>query len=277
MAPERSDEGGGDGDSRSPTALDPADHAFVVLAFGASPFLPACLESLRRQTARGFVVVATSTPCDFIARAADGAGIEVVVNPDREGIAADWNFALNLTDARFVTLAHQDDVYAPAFLARTLAALARDDGVLCFTSYQEIDDDGASRTSRISRAKHLLEHLILGGARRVGGWRLRAFLSFGNPLPCPSVTYDRAKLAGFRFSSDFASNLDWDAWWRLMAARARFTRVPERLVGRRHNALTTTSRLLEDGTRAAEDLIMFRRAWPRPISDWIARAYRLAG
>jgi hypothetical protein len=73
------------------------------------------------------------------------------------------------------------------------------------------------------------------------------------------------------------SNLDWDAWWRLMASGKHFVRVRERVVRRRHNALTETSRLLKDGSRASEDLIMFRRAWPRPVSDWIAGVYRLAG
>ena len=59
-----------------------------------------------------------------------------------------------------------------------------------------------------------------------------------------------------------------------MSAKATVLRVPDRLVGRRHNPLTATSRLIADGTRAREDLIMFRRAWPWPLGDIIAMAYR---
>jgi hypothetical protein len=251
-----------------------ADHAFVVLAYGDSPFLPACLGSLAAQTTESRTVVATSTPSDFITRTAGDFGFEVLVNPERRGIAADWNFGLTATEARFVTLAHQDDTYEAGFLAQTMAAFEAGDGVLSFTSYQEIDDDGAPKSSKVSKAKHLIEAATLGHALRVRGLRLRAFLSFGNPLPCSSVTYDRAAIPDFRFGADFASNLDWDAWWRLMSEGRAFVRAPQRLVGRRHNRLTTTSAHLRDGTRRREDAAMFRRAWPRPLGDAIAFVYR---
>ncbi len=250
------------------------DHAFVVLGYGQSPFLGDAVASLARQTRRSRVVIASSTPNDHIANAARAYGVPVLVNHAREGIGADWNFALKATDARFVTLAHQDDVYYPRFLEVSLAALRETGAALSFTGYREIDDSGAPRDSRISRVKHAIEAAVIGRARAVSGLRLRAFLSFGNPLPCSSVTYDRAALKGFRFSTDYKSNLDWDAWWRLMAAGVRFAHVAERLVGRRHNALTETAALTRAGVRAAEDADMFRRAWPRPFADALHRAYR---
>lgn len=250
------------------------DHAFVVLAYKESPFLAGCLASLAAQTTPSRAVVATSTPCAHIDGAAAAAGLEVVANPRRGGIGADWNFGLRAAGARLVTLAHQDDVYFPAFLAETLAAFAGGEGPLAFTGYAEVDDAGAPVSSKISRVKHLIEAATLGGARRVRGARLRAYLSFGNPLPCSSVTYDLARLGDFRFSEKLASNLDWDAWWRLMGAGETFLRAPARLIGRRHNPLTATSRLLSDGTRRREDLMMFRRAWPAPLGDLIAAAYR---
>lgn len=251
-----------------------SDHAFVALAYGYSPFLAGCLASLHAQTVASRIVVATSTPSDHVSRAAASLGLDVVVNPRRDGIAADWNFGLRVQKARYVTLAHQDDLYAPDFLAETLSALGKRSAALCFTGYEEIDDDGYPTTSKISRAKHLIERVTLGGARRVRGPRLRAYLSFGNPLPCSSVTYDLDRLGDFAFSSAYASNLDWDAWWRLMLAGETFARAPARLVGRRHNALTETSRLLREGVRRVEDLAMFRRAWPRPVGDLLAAAYR---
>jgi hypothetical protein len=250
------------------------DHIFVILAYGDSPFLGDCLASLAAQSLASRMVIATSTPSAFISRAAQGHGVPVMINPRRVDIAGDWNFGLGAARARYVTLAHQDDTYARDFLAETRAAFARHDGVLCFTGYQEIDDRGGPKSSKVSKAKHLIEAVTLGGRRVVRGPALRAFLSFGNPLPCSSVTFDMAKLAPFAFSRDFASNLDWDAWWRLMAAGETFLRAPERLVGRRHNPLTATARLLRDGTRGREDLVMFRRAWPRPLGDVIALAYR---
>jgi len=255
--------------------INSRDHLFVVPAFGDSPFLAGCLASLRAQWLPSGIIIATSTPSDFIAAVAREADVEVIVNPEQRGIAADWNFALSVADRRYATLAHQDDAYAPDFLAQTLTAFAADGaGVLCFTGYQEIDDFGDPKSSKISRVKHLIEFMTLGRCRSVRGRRLRAYLSFGNPLPCSSVTFDTKKLRGFRFSSDYASDLDWDAWWRLMEDGATFLRAPDRLVGRRHNELTATASLKRDGTRSAEDLIMFRRAWPRAVADTIAALYR---
>jgi len=254
--------------------MDP-DHAFVVMAHGDSPFLEGCLQSLLAQTVASGVVVATSTPSPFIDAAAAAHGAPVLVNPRRAGIAADWNFALNATAARRVTLAHQDDVYCPTFLERSLALLdASPQSAICFTGYDEIAADGSIRRSRVGFVKHLLERAALGNAEVVRPWRLRAFLSLANPLPCSSVTFDRPPLGAFAFSGDYQSNLDWDAWLRLLDEGRVFVRTPERLTGRRANALTETSRLIRDGVRQREDLIMFRRLWPRPIADLIAWAYR---
>jgi glycosyltransferase involved in cell wall biosynthesis len=249
-------------------------HAFVVLAYQASPFLADCLGSLAAQTVKSRILVATSTPNDLIAAAAAALGLGVTVNPERQGIAGDFNFGLRASGARFVTLAHQDDTYAPDFLERSLAEFAAHEGSLCFTSYVEIDDAGRPMRSKVSFAKHAIEGLTLGDHHVLRGARLRAFLSLGNALPCSSVTYDLARLGDFAFSTDFVSNLDWDAWWRLQVAGHTFLRAPYPLVGRRHNDLTETSRLLRDGTRRTEDLAMFRRAWPSPLAEVIAAAYR---
>ncbi|HUZ13238.1 MAG TPA: glycosyltransferase family 2 protein [Caulobacteraceae bacterium] len=250
------------------------DHAFVVLAYRESPFLEGCLACLRAQTLQSQVLITTSTPSKFIAGVAEAYGAPVIVNPRRDGIACDWNFGLRATAARFVTLAHQDDTYAPDFLAQTLEQFERRDAVLCFTGYQEVDDEGRPKSSRISRAKHLIELITLGRRHVVRGFALRTFLSFGNPLPCSSVTFDTSRLGDFNFTPHYAANLDWEAWWRLRERGETFLRAPTRLVGRRHNDLTATSRLILDGTRRREDLEMFRHAWPRLIADVIAAAYR---
>jgi hypothetical protein len=250
------------------------DHAFVVMAHGDSPFLAGALASLRAQTLPSTVLVTTSTPSSFIEAAA--GGLPVLVNPQPGGIAADWNFALGASGARYVTLAHQDDVYFPTFLAGSLAILkASPDACLAFTGYVEVDDVGAPARSRISLVKHALERVTLGGGTSPGARRLRAFLALGNPLPCSSVTYDRQRLGGFAFSSAFRSNLDWDAWLRLLDDGKVFVRTPDRLVGRRHNRLTATSALTREGVRSREDLILFRRLWPGPAAALIAFAYKV--
>ena len=251
------------------------DYAAVILAYGDSPFLEGCLASWAAQSRPVRLLVATSTPSPFIDAVAARFGVPVAVNPAGGGIAQDWNFGLTAGNARYVTLAHQDDVYDPKFAEATLAAFAAaPNAAACFTRYQEIDDAGAPTASKISRIKGLIESTILGSRTTVRGARMRAYLSFGNPLPCSSVTFDRTRLPDFAFSTDLKSNLDWDAWLTLCQQGVTFARVPARLVGRRHNELTETSRLIKSGRRGEEDLLMFRRLWPTPLAQLIAMAYR---
>ena len=252
-----------------------ADHAFMVLAYGDSPFLADCLGSLQGQTVASQIVVATSTPSPHIERAAENAGAPLLVNPQRRSIGADWNFALAAAAQRFVTLAHQDDLYHPEFLARTLAALAAcPEAVLCFTDASEVDDAGRTRRTKVGMAKAALTAAILDRRVSVAGWRQRLFLSFGNPLACSSVTFDRARIPDFRFSEDLSSNLDWEAWWRLHREGRTFAHSPHPLIGRRSNELSATARLKRSGARRREDLAMFERIWPRPIGQAIACLYR---
>ena len=252
-----------------------AEHEFVVLAYRDSPFLPACLRSLRDQSLASRIIISTSTPSTYVASVAAEFGLAVRVNPHRVGIGADWNFALHQSSRRYVTLAHQDDVYEADFLAQTLGLFDRhSEGAICFTGYQEIGDDGAPKSSKISWVKHLMDRAVLGRRPVVRGQRLQAYLSFGNPLPCSSATFDRIALGDFEFCEAFDSNLDWDAWLRLCRDGFVFLHAPERLVGRRHNALTETSRLILEGRREREDQEMFKRIWPRPLAQAIALAYR---
>jgi len=251
------------------------DHCFVVPTYRENPFLPDCLKSLRGQSQPSTIIITTPTPSPFIFETAARFGVEVLVNPSDGGIAANWNFALNASRARYVTLAHQDDVYFPEFLRRTLSLFARHRGAaLAFTGYSEIDDQGNAVDTKVGLAKGAIERLALGESEVIRSLRLRNFLAFGNALPCSSVTFDRNELPDFEFSSAFSSNLDWEAWWRLSKQGKTFLRCREKLVGRRYNSLTTTSDLLRTGLRQAEDLMMFERFWPKPISDMLAYVYR---
>lgn len=244
------------------------EHSLVVLAYGDSPFLAGCLEALAAQTVRSRIIVATSTPSDFIANAARMAGAELHINPKRAGIGADWNFALSVAGARYVTLVHQDDVYYPEFLAATkqLFECHPDGAAIAFTGFREIGDRGEPKSSLVSSIKHVLSTVLLNGRQRIGGLPQRLFLSFGCPLTCSTVTYDLKNLAGFSFATDLASNLDWDAWWRMHQEGKIFLHARGKLLGRRHNELMETSRVIASGQRQAEDAMMFARIWPKPIA-----------
>ncbi len=253
-----------------------AEHAFVVPAYGDSPYLEACLRSLTAQSAPSRIVVATSTPSPFIETRAKRAGAAYAVNPRvGGGIGADWNFALSCAERRFVTLAHQDDVYRPDFASLTLALFARKPrGALVFTGARHVDARGRAHLSRLSAVKGAITALATAGAEAAGPLRRRLLLAFGNPVHCSSVTLDTARLPDFRFDETLRSNLDWEAWLRLHRQGAVFLHAPEPLVDRRYHPGTETTQALRDGARAREDLQMFEALWPRPLARAIAFAYR---
>lgn len=242
-------------------------HTFAVLAYGNSPFLAGCLDALAAQSVKSRIIVSTSTPSDYIAAAARAAGAELHINPKREGIGADWNFALKAAGTRYVTLAHQDDVYFPEFLARTKALFdAHPDGAIAFTGFREIGDRGEPKNSLVSSIKQVLSAVLLRGSERITGLSRRLFLSFGDPLTCSTVTFDLENLPGFSFRTDLASNLDWEAWWRLHLEDRPFLHAKQKLLGRRHNELMETSRVIASGKRQTEDAMMFAKIWPKPIA-----------
>jgi len=246
-------------------------HAFVVPAFGRPQWLADCLESLQRQTVRSRILIATSTPNDHIARAADQAGIEVLVNPTRAGIAGDWNFALASTHARWVTLAHQDDWYAPTYTERCLAAAAASRApLMVFSSAWERTADGAmAQHPWIKRL--LCETAFLGQPAIGSSWRKRLLLSFGDPIPCPTVMLNRALQPDFFFPPGFDAALDWVAWLALARLPGDFVYVREPLVHWRVHVSSATH--VHGASLEAEDDRVLRSLWPRPIAGLIGRLY----
>ena len=114
-------------------------HAFVVPAYGQSPYLRDCLASLRAQTRPSPIAISTSTPSRWLADQAAEFGATLVEHGPNQGIGHDWNQAFAAAPAEWVTLAHQDDLYLPHFAEETLRRVDRHpDAVLVMTDYGEL-------------------------------------------------------------------------------------------------------------------------------------------
>ena len=255
-------------------------HTFVVAAYGESPYLPGCLASLQAQDTPGDVVVATSTPNDFIARAADAAGVPLVINPERNGgIGADWTFAYAAGRTDFVTIAHQDDEYRPEFRRRSLeAASGVRSPLLVFTDYAEVFGD----TWRTRTPNLLVKRVLIRWPAR-DGWRFESrarkqwLVSFGSPISCPTVTYHRALLGpDFAFSRAFRFVVDWEAWIRLADRDGSFAYVPDVLMGHRIHPDSETTRVTTGRIRLDEETACFARLWPWPLARALTAPYRLS-
>jgi len=253
------------------------DHAFCIPAYGSSPWLGDCIASLQGQESRGSrIVVITSTPSAELTQLTKAADVPLIETGQQPGIASDWNFALTATSARYVTIAHQDDVYAPAFVGWTRDAFARHaDALLVMTSYDEHSPAGPRPRNRNMQVKSLLSEFAFLGREAIAGREARRrLLCFGNPVCCPSVTFDRARLPDFRFSDSFRTNLDWDAWIRLADEPGSFVYLRKALVSKGIHPGSETTATIASNAREEEDRQLFSRYWPRPVASALMTIYR---
>ena len=250
-----------------------ARHTFVVPVFENPQWLDRCLRSLRAQTIRSVIRITTSTPSVELSRLAASHGIPVLENPVHAGIGADWNFALRQVTTDWVSLAHQDDEYASDYVARCLAAAdTASDVTLVFTAANELyEDDTPSLNSTLKRT--ICRLAFPAGNTIQSRFRKRLLLSFGNPIPCPSVMLHKSAIPDFQFEEDWKSNLDWIAWIRLADRPGTFVYVADALVKRRVHADAATARWMTE--RAIEDDRVLRELWPLPISWLLSRVCAL--
>jgi hypothetical protein len=263
---------------RSSPSPSMSTHTFVVTAYRRSPHLEACLTSLRAQTARTHVVLSTSTPFPDMEAVAARHGAELFVHAPYRGIGHDWNAALSRSAAEWTTIAHQDDVYDPRYVARLIAAGgAVRDALIVFSDYAERLGEVRRADTALLRVKRRLLELGFVG-RDVAATRSakRRALRFGSPIPCPAVTFHRRALDGFAFRADLKVALDWAAWLELADRPGAFVWVREPLMEHRIHEASETSAGLTDGTRRREDWELLTRLWPRPIARLIQASYTRA-
>ena len=85
-------------------------HTFVVLAYKESPFLEECIKSVINQSHNSNVIIATTTPNDYITKLAQKYKLKIVTGKHTT-IGGDFDFAKNAAKTKLVTIAHQDDIY----------------------------------------------------------------------------------------------------------------------------------------------------------------------
>ena len=222
-----------------------ARHTYVVCAYKESPYLEKCIESLMKQTVKSRIIVATSTPNQLISGICEKYGLPLRVNENHTGIAGDWNFAMEQADTELVTIAHQDDIYYPAYTESILKVRA-DDALIIFTDYAEIRNGKTVLANVNLRIKRILLAPLRISLLQGFPFVRRRSLSMGNPICCPAVTYVRRNLPQPFFTEHFRSNVDWDAWERISRNKGRFVYIPKVLIGHRIHSGSETSATMEE-------------------------------
>ena len=245
-----------------------SDHTFSICAYGESPYLSDCIESLLSQNVKSKIILVTSTPNGLIQHLASRYNLPLFINSGESGIAQDWNYAVSCAETPLITIAHQDDTYEPYFTEKMLAAVnSVKVPLIHFSNYGELRQGVRVFSNRLLTVKRLLLWPLklksLSGIRFVR----RRCISLGSPICCPSVTFALPNLDVPIFKKGFKSDLDWQAWESISRKEGAFLYSPEILMFHRIHADSETSALIMDNTRTAEDLEMLRLFWP----EWLAR------
>lgn len=250
------------------------DHTFVVCAYGESPFLEECVQSLRNQTVQSRIIMVTSTPNELIERIAKQYQIPLSVNNGESGIAEDWNYGYSKCSTGLVTLAHQDDIYEPWYVQSILESLSdRKNPLIIFTDYGEIRNGVKVNRNRLLQIKRVMLLPLKYKKMQNCKWIRRRTLSFGSAISCPTVTYVKENLPKQVFQSGYKSDLDWQAWEMLSKREGQFIYCPKICMYHRIHEESATTSIIADHGRRREDFEMFCRFWPVPIARLIAWVY----
>ncbi len=251
-------------------------HAFVICAYGDSPYLESCVRSLLGQTMESDIVCATSTPSAYIDGIMSKYGIPVAVRDGKSDIQDDWNFALAQADAAFVTIAHQDDMYARHYVEELWNAYEKwPDMTLFMTDAVTVRHPARlvyfSTKNLVKRILRLPLRLHALADRE---WVKMASLRFGNPVMCPSCAYRKGYLPDPIFHSEFRFALDWDCLTDLARWPGRFICVEKPLLFYRVHDGAATKACIENHLRESEERQMFARFWPEKTADKLMRFYK---
>lgn len=249
-----------------------------MLAYKESGFLDDTVSRLMGQTAGSRVLISTSTPNALISGVAEKYGVEVRVNPSGGTSAKDWNFAYAQADTEYVTLAHQDDVYEPAFAEKTLEALGKaKNPVLAYTGYYELRySEKGGEGVRVDKNRILgVKRKMLGAIDIARGnrWLRNRVLSFGYPMNCPGTTYVKRRFEATDFIPDWHNSHDWEYVIRIAPEKGEFVYIRDLLLGHRIYLESQTTNTIGSGIREREDFECLRRYWPEPIARAILKQY----
>ena len=250
-------------------------HTFAICAYNKSRFLEHCVQSLMNQTIKSNIILCTSTPNTWIRYVAEKYGLLLFVRDGKSNIRDDWNYAYDCADTPYVTLAHQDDIYnslySEAFFYK-MQKHSSDDFSIFISGYRPLKNkavtlDKNSIIRFILRSPYLSEALSYLKPVRILPMR------FGNPICCPTVTYNKKQLGKSIFTSDMSFNIDWDTFLKIAGLDAPFLYDSRSLVYYRIHDGATSKEFIDNSQRITEDTAMFNKFWPTSITNLIMKLY----
>lgn len=254
-------------------------HTFAICAYKDSPYLEECVRSVIKQKMRSKVIICTSTPSDYINKIADKCGVPVYVREGESDIKKDWNFAYDSASTQWVTVAHQDDVYAHTYTSYLWEKVNNsENGLIYFTDYYPLKNDKSKGFKRDpnSYIRHILRSPMKSSCFSSKRIFKNLILSLGNSICCPTVTYNKKLLGDSIFTSEMKFNIDWDTFLKLANMSGAFLYKDKPLVLYRIHDEATSKMFIDNQRRVVEDRIMFGKFYPPFMVDIIMHFYKLA-
>lgn len=249
-------------------------HSFVICAYKESAYLEECILSLLNQSVRSNILLATSTPNEYIKRLVKKYEIPMYINRGESGIAQDWNFALECADTSFVTIAHQDDIYERDYCKDMMRLLkSQKNPIIGFCDYYELRNGKAVTESSLLKTKRFLLFPLKQKRFWSSIFIRRRVLSFGSAICCPSVTLRKSRLTKPTFQPGMKSNVDWQAWEKLSKKKGQFVYCDKMLMAHRIHEESETTAVIQANSRGQEDYEMFRHFWPGVVAKMLTKLY----
>lgn len=252
-------------------------HTFVICAYKESEYLEKCIISLTNQTVKSNLIMATSTPNEYIKGLAEAYGIKLYVRDGKSDICDDWNFAYNCSDTDWVTVAHQDDEYDIHYCEEMEKKLLNTKGAIAFvTDYMPIKNGVIGKRDLNSKIRRFLRTPLKSNALAGSRFWKRNVLRLGNSICCPAVTYNKKILGESFFTSELKFNIDWDTFLKIADTKGVFAYVDKPLTYYRVHDEATSKEFIVNHRREKEDFYMFCKFWPKWIAKLIMVFYKKA-
>ena len=223
-------------------------HTFVILAYNESDDLEECIKSVLKQSVKSNVLIATSTPNDYIMNLASLYSLGVMVNKSESNKGNDYNFAINSYDSLLITIAHQDDLYDRNYTKEILKAYKTSkDATIIFTDNYEIKDAKKIKKSRqLFLKRFFLFPLSISFFQNKKFFKMRA-LRRNKYICTSSITFVKKNISKDIFPTDLKYDNDWKGLIDLAKDDTKFVYIRKKLVGYRiDNLKPEKEKLSED-------------------------------
>ena len=209
-------------------------HTFVILAYNESDDLEECIKSVVNQSVKSNVVIATSTPNDYIIDLASNYSLGVMVNKAKSNKGRDYNFSVNSFDTELITIAHQDDLYDRNYTKEILKCYKKhNNATIIFTDNYEINNNiKIKKSKKLFWKRYFLFPLRFKFFQNKKFFKVRS-LRRDKYICTSSITFVKKNISKDIFPTNLKFDNDWKGLLDLAKENTRFVYLTKKLVGYR--------------------------------------------